>query len=109
SGSLNGKRVQALGGAKNHMIVLPDADYDRVNEAVCASAFGAAGQRCLAGSVVVGVGEAYREMRERVVETAGSLRLGHGLDPDTDMGPVISSAHRARVVDYIQQGDYEGA
>jgi len=104
-----GKRVQALGGAKNHMIVMPDADPDVVTSAITQSVFGSAGQRCLAGSVVVGVGDAYAPMRERLLDAAASLRLGHGLDQGTDMGPVISAAHRERVERYIEEGAREGA
>jgi malonate-semialdehyde dehydrogenase (acetylating) / methylmalonate-semialdehyde dehydrogenase len=105
----SGKRVQALGGAKNHMIVLPDADLEATARAVVASAYGAAGQRCLAGSIVVGVGEAYRPMRDAVLEGAAQLRLGHGLDPDVTMGPVISAAHRERVAGYVDAGERDGA
>lgn len=105
----SGKRVQALGGAKNHMIVLPDADPDLVTEAVTSSVFGSAGQRCLAGSVVVGVDEAYGPMRDRLVEAAADVRMGYGLDPDVDMGPVISAAHRDRVNAFIAKGEEEGA
>ncbi|MPY91405.1 MAG: CoA-acylating methylmalonate-semialdehyde dehydrogenase [Luteitalea sp.] len=104
-----GKRVQALGGAKNHMIVLPDADYDQAARVVLSSAFASTGQRCLAGSVVVGVGEAYEPVRDRVVDGAASLRLGNGLDAAVDMGPVISARHRGRVVGYVEQGAQEGA
>ena len=104
-----GKRVQALGGAKNHMIVLPDADMDATAKAVVSSAYGAAGQRCLAGSIVVGVGDAYRPMREAVVDGAAELRLGNGLDPAVTMGPVISAAHRDRVAGYVDQGERDGA
>ena len=104
-----GKRVQALGGAKNHMIVLPDADPDLVNEALIGSLFGSAGQRCLAGSVIVGVGDAYEPVRERFLDAAASLRLGHALDPQAQMGPLISAAHRERVSDYIAGGEAEGA
>ena len=104
-----GKRVQALGGAKNHMIVLPDADMDATAKAVVASAYGAAGQRCLAGSVVVGVGDAYRPMRDSIVEGAAALRLGNGLDPAVTMGPVISAGHRDRVAGYVSAGEREGA
>ncbi|MFQ5743495.1 MAG: CoA-acylating methylmalonate-semialdehyde dehydrogenase [Acidobacteriota bacterium] len=104
-----GKRVQALGGAKNHMIVLPDADYDQVCKAVISSVFGSTGQRCLAGSVVVGVEDAYAPMRERILEEASSLRLGYGLDDDVDMGPVISAPHRQRVLGFIDRGTKEGA
>ena len=105
----SGKRVQALGGAKNHIVVLPDADYDATAKAVVASVYGATGQRCLAGSVIVGVGEAFRPMRERILDGAGSLRLGYGLEPGVDMGPVISHSHRERVASYVSQGEREGA
>lgn len=104
-----GKRVQALGGAKNHLIVLPDADLDASARAAVASAFGATGQRCLAGSIVVGVGEAYRPVRERVLDGAASLRLGYGLDPAVTMGPLISAHHRERVAGYVAAGEQEGA
>jgi malonate-semialdehyde dehydrogenase (acetylating)/methylmalonate-semialdehyde dehydrogenase len=104
-----GKRVQALGGAKNHMLVLPDADLDVATEAVVSSVYGSAGQRCLAGSVLVGVGDAYGAVRERVLQAAADLRVGNGLDEDTFMGPLISAAHRDRVVDYIGQGERDGA
>ena len=105
----SGKRVQALGGAKNHMIVFPDADYDKVSEAVVSSVFGSTGQRCLAGSVMVGVGDAYAPMRERIVNGASELRLGSGLEDDVDMGPVISEGHAARVRSFIDRGASEGA
>ena len=104
-----GKRVQALGGAKNHMIVLPDADPAMVAEAVVSSVFGSAGQRCLAGSVVVGVGDAYGPMREGVLDGAASLKVGRGLDDGVDMGPVISGAHRDRVTAFIDEGERDGA
>jgi malonate-semialdehyde dehydrogenase (acetylating)/methylmalonate-semialdehyde dehydrogenase len=104
-----GKRVQALGGAKNHMLVLPDADLDVVTDAIVSSVFGSAGQRCLAGSVVVGVADAYGEVRDRVVAAAAHLKVGRGLDEDTFMGPVISAAHRERVRDYINEGEQAGA
>jgi malonate-semialdehyde dehydrogenase (acetylating)/methylmalonate-semialdehyde dehydrogenase len=108
-GSKHGKRVQALGGAKNHMIVMPDVDPDRAAEACAASIFGSSGQRCLAGSVIIGVADAYKPMRERMLDRASSIRLGHGLDETTDMGPVISKAHRDRVKNYIDVGTKEGA
>ncbi len=104
-----GKRVQALGGAKNHMIVLPDADPDVVAESVVASVFGCAGQRCLAGSVVIGVGESYEPVRERILDGVASLKVGCGLDDDVDMGPVISDAHKNRVAGFIEQGERDGA
>ena len=104
-----GKRVQALGGAKNHMIVLPDADPAMVADAVVGSVFGSAGQRCLAGSVVVGVGDAYEPMREGVLDGAAALKVGRGLDEGVDMGPVISGAHRDRVTGFIDEGERDGA
>ncbi len=104
-----GKRVQALGGAKNHMIVLPDADIDATTDAVVSSIFGAAGQRCLAGSIVVGVRDAYDAVRERVVGRASMLRIGNGADPGVDMGPVISRRHRERITRYIDEGERDGA
>ncbi len=104
-----GKRVQALGGAKNHMIVLPDADPQVVRDAVIGSVFGSAGQRCLAGSVIVGVGDAYEPMRERLLEGAAALKMGHGLEDGVDMGPVISARHRERVIEFIDEGEREGA
>jgi malonate-semialdehyde dehydrogenase (acetylating)/methylmalonate-semialdehyde dehydrogenase len=104
-----GKRVQALGGAKNHMIVMPDADYDYCTDAVVSSVFGSTGQRCLAGSVVLGVGDAYGEMKQRVVDGASALRMGRGIDADTDMGPVISAAHAERVKNFVSAGQSEGA
>jgi malonate-semialdehyde dehydrogenase (acetylating)/methylmalonate-semialdehyde dehydrogenase len=105
----SGKRVQALGGAKNHIIVLPDADLEATAEAVIGSVFGAAGQRCLAGSVVVGVGDAYQSVRDRVLNRAAALKLGFGLDEGVEMGPVISRAHRERVVGFINEGNRDGA
>jgi malonate-semialdehyde dehydrogenase (acetylating)/methylmalonate-semialdehyde dehydrogenase len=107
-GAAAGKRVQALGGAKNHMIVLPDADFDRTSEALLGSLFGSAGQRCLAGSVIVGVGEAYEPVRERFLDGASSLRVGYGLDDDVDIGPVVSARHRERVLGYVAEGEKEG-
>jgi malonate-semialdehyde dehydrogenase (acetylating)/methylmalonate-semialdehyde dehydrogenase len=104
-----GKRAQALGGAKNYLIVLPDADMDLALEACHSSIFGSSGQRCLAGSIVVGVGEAHAEIRERMLDAAASIRLGDGLCDTTDMGPVISAAHRDRVKAFIDRGEADGA
>lgn len=103
-----GKRVQALGGAMNFMVVLPDADFDRANAALMDSVFGSTGQRCLAGSVLVGVDEAYEPMRERLLDGASSLRIGYGLDEGVEMGPLISRSHRDNVVELIGQGAQEG-
>ncbi len=104
-----GKRVQALGGAKNHMIVLPDADMEATNEALVSSLYGSAGQRCLAGSVIVGVGEAYAGVRERFLDATASLRVGNGLEEGVEMGPVISASHKERVCEFIESGRSEGA
>ena len=104
-----GKRVQALGGAKNHMIVLPDADLEQATESAISSIYGSAGQRCLANSVVVGVGAAYEVVRDRFLERASSLSVGYGLDEGTFMGPVISKEHRERVEEFIDRGEEEGA
>ncbi len=103
-----GKRVQALGGAKNHIVVFPDADFDQTAAAVISSVYGSTGQRCLAGSVVVGVGEAYEPIRERVLDGAASLKLGDGLRQDSDMGPLISARHRDKVEQFIDRGAAEG-
>jgi malonate-semialdehyde dehydrogenase (acetylating)/methylmalonate-semialdehyde dehydrogenase len=104
-----GKRVQALGGAKNFIVVMPDADFDRTTDVITESFYGCAGERCLAGSVLVPVGEAYREARDRMVASAGALKVGDGSQAGVGMGPVISSKHRERVVSYIEKGVAEGA
>ncbi len=104
-----GKRVQALGGAKNFIIVMPDADLDRAIPVITESFYGCAGERCLAGSVLVPVGRARDEVRERIVASASALRVGDGLDPGVTMGPVITGRHRDRVRGYIDQGLAEGA
>ena len=104
-----GKRAQTLGGAKNYLIVPPDADMDVTLDACASSIFGSTGQRCLAGSVVVGVGDAHAKIRERLMDAASSLRVGDGLEPTTDMGPVISGVHRDRVNAFIDQGVADGA
>lgn len=107
--SAAGKRVQALGGAKNHLIVLPDADLDVAVDACANSVFGSTGQRCLAGSIFTGVGEAYEPFRERILDEAASWTLGDGLDEATRMGPVISAPHRDRVRSFIDGGEADGA
>jgi len=107
----NGKRVQALGGAKNSMVVMPDADPALMVGGVMGSAFGAAGQRCLAGSIAVLVGtEAQQDAaRDRIVAAAAALRTGAGLDPDTDVCPVVSPQARERLVSDIDQAEADGA
>ncbi|GAB6876856.1 CoA-acylating methylmalonate-semialdehyde dehydrogenase [Thermaerobacter litoralis] len=105
----HGKRVQALGGAKNHLIVMPDADLEATVQAVVSSAFGSAGQRCLAGSVVVAVGEVGDRLVESLAEAARQLVVGEGIDPEVDMGPVIRPEARDRIVRYIEGGEAGGA
>jgi malonate-semialdehyde dehydrogenase (acetylating)/methylmalonate-semialdehyde dehydrogenase len=104
-----GKRVQALGGAKNHMIVMPDADMDRAVGIISESVFGCAGQRCLAGSMIVGTGKSYEPLRDKLIASARNLRLGNGLDAGVSMGPVVSQKHREKVLSYIETGISEGA
>ena len=104
-----GKRVQALGGAKNFIIVMPDADFDRTIDIITESFYGCAGERCLAGSVLVPVGEAHAEARDRLRASAGALKVGDGSEKGVGMGPVISARHRERVVSYIEKGVAEGA
>ncbi|MBE3072739.1 MAG: CoA-acylating methylmalonate-semialdehyde dehydrogenase [Acidobacteria bacterium] len=104
-----GKRVQALGGAKNFMVVMPDADLERAMPAITESFFGCAGERCLAGAVLLPVGPMHAHVRVRMVEAARGLRVGDGTDRRVTMGPVISAQHRQRVVEYIEQGVAEGA
>jgi malonate-semialdehyde dehydrogenase (acetylating)/methylmalonate-semialdehyde dehydrogenase len=104
-----GKRVQALGGAKNFVVVMPDANFEKSIEVITESFYGCAGERCLAGSVLVPVGEAHAEARERLVAAARSLKIGDGLQPGVQMGPVISGTHRDRVKSYIDKGVKEGA
>src|SRR5581483_1314205 len=105
----SGKRCQALGGAKNFVVIMPDADFDRSIAAISESFYGCAGERCLAGSMLVPVGDAHREARDRMVAAAKSLKVGDGLVPGVQMGPVISAPHRDRVVSYIGKGVAEGA
>jgi malonate-semialdehyde dehydrogenase (acetylating)/methylmalonate-semialdehyde dehydrogenase len=104
-----GKRVQALGGAKNHMVVLPDAVVDKTVQGIIGSAFGAAGQRCMAGSVVVTVGEAHDRLMPPLREAAAQLKVGDGLDESTQLGPVVSEQARERIEGAIERGVGEGA
>jgi malonate-semialdehyde dehydrogenase (acetylating)/methylmalonate-semialdehyde dehydrogenase len=104
-----GKRVQALGGAKNFIVVMPDADLDTGMPVITESLYGCAGERCLAGSVLLPVGEAHQATRERLIESAKALKVGDGLEPGTTMGPVISARHRDRVRGYVEYGVQEGA
>jgi malonate-semialdehyde dehydrogenase (acetylating)/methylmalonate-semialdehyde dehydrogenase len=104
-----GKRVQALGGAKNHLIVMPDADMPKTVEAIIGSAFGAAGERCLAGSVLVAVGEAAGPLLELLVKRTNGLAVGDGSAGGVEMGPLVTSDHCRRVEGYIEKGVAEGA
>ncbi|RRN62762.1 CoA-acylating methylmalonate-semialdehyde dehydrogenase [Caulobacter sp. 602-1] len=110
TGTAHGKRVQAMGGAKNHGIVLPDADMDQVVKDLSGAAFGSAGERCMALPVVVPVGKKTAdELRERMVAEIGTLKVGVSTDLDAHYGPVVSAAHRDKIADYIRIGQEEGA
>jgi malonate-semialdehyde dehydrogenase (acetylating)/methylmalonate-semialdehyde dehydrogenase len=104
-----GKRVQALGGAKNHMVVMPDAVIDQTVKGIIGSAFGAAGQRCMAGSVVVTVGDAHERLMPALREATEALAIGDGLDERTEVGPVISCAARDRITGWIERAAQDGA
>ncbi len=109
-GTANGKRVQAFGGAKNHGIVLPDADLDQVVNDLTGAAFGSAGERCMALPVVVPVGaDTANALREKLLPAIASLKVGISTDPDAHYGPVVTQAHKERVENYIQMGVDEGA
>ncbi|WP_298629693.1 CoA-acylating methylmalonate-semialdehyde dehydrogenase [uncultured Thermus sp.] len=105
----HGKRVSAAGGAKNHLVVMPDADLDQAVPAILNSAFGNAGERCLAGSVAVGVGSIGPELLQRIVESARRLTVGPGWEEGVQVGPLIREEHRRKVVGYIHKGLEEGA
>ncbi|MGY2117879.1 CoA-acylating methylmalonate-semialdehyde dehydrogenase [Nocardia gipuzkoensis] len=107
-GTAAGKRVQALGGAKNHMVVLPDADLDLAADAAVNAGFGSAGERCMAISVVVAVGATADDLVGKIAERAGTIRIGDG-SRGADMGPLVTRAHRDRVADYIAAGESAGA
>jgi malonate-semialdehyde dehydrogenase (acetylating)/methylmalonate-semialdehyde dehydrogenase len=110
TGARNGKRVQAAGGAKNHLIIMPDADLDQAAKAVQASAFGCAGERCMAGSLAVPVGGIADRLVDRLRELAGRMRIGPTEGgTDAEMGPVISRQHRDRIAGYLEIGRAEGA
>jgi malonate-semialdehyde dehydrogenase (acetylating)/methylmalonate-semialdehyde dehydrogenase len=107
--SQHGKRVQALGGAKNHMVVMPDADLELAADALVGAAYGSAGERCMAISLAIVVGDAADRLVPLLAQRARDLRIGDGLDPQSQMGPLVTAAHRARVESYIAQGVAEGA
>ncbi|HJQ04622.1 MAG TPA: CoA-acylating methylmalonate-semialdehyde dehydrogenase [Nocardioides sp.] len=105
----HGKRVQALGGAKNHMVVMPDAVVEGTATQIVQSGFGFAGQRCMAGSVIVAVGDAWRRVGPEVVRQAGALKLGPAAEPGTDLGPVISATSKERITAAVGRAEQEGA
>jgi malonate-semialdehyde dehydrogenase (acetylating) / methylmalonate-semialdehyde dehydrogenase len=108
-GTSHGKRVQALGGAKNHAVVMPDADLDSAADALVSAAYGSSGQRCMAISTVVAVGAAGDALVDKVVERARGLRTGPGLDPESEMGPLVTEAAREKVAGLVETGVREGA
>jgi malonate-semialdehyde dehydrogenase (acetylating)/methylmalonate-semialdehyde dehydrogenase len=109
TGTSHGKRVQALGGAKNHMVVLPDADVDMAADAAVSAAYGSAGERCMAISVVVAVGDVAAPLVDAISARLPKLRIGVGTDPDSEMGPLITREHRDKVASYVEAGAAEGA
>ncbi len=109
AGARHGKRVQALGGAKNHMVVMPDADMDQAVDALIGAAFGSAGERCMAISLGVLVGAAADRIMPMLAERTQALKIKNGVELDAEMGPIVSSAAHGRVTGYIAQGESEGA
>ena len=109
TGTHNGKRVQALGGAKNHMVVLPDADVDMAADAAVSAGYGSAGERCMAISVVVAVGHVADPLVEAITARLPKLRIGPGSEPDSEMGPLITREHRDKVAGYLDSAAAQGA
>ena len=109
TGTANGKRVQALGGAKNHMVVLPDADIDMAADAAVSAGFGSAGERCMAISVVVAVGGVGDKLVDAIAARMPKVKVGPGTDPDAEMGPLITGDHRDKVASYLAGAPAEGA
>ncbi|MDR9440364.1 MAG: CoA-acylating methylmalonate-semialdehyde dehydrogenase [Halomonas sp.] len=108
-GARHGKRVQALGGAKNHMVVMPDADLDKAVDALIGAAYGSAGERCMAISVAVLVGDVADELVPRLAERARALKVKNGLELDAEMGPIVTAQAHQRITGYIEKGVSEGA
>ncbi len=104
-----GKRVQALGGAKNHMVVMPDADLDQATDALMGAAYGAAGERCMAVSVAVAVGGVGDKLLDKLVPRVRALKIGPGTDPEAEMGPLVTRQHLDKVRSYVDLGVKEGA
>jgi malonate-semialdehyde dehydrogenase (acetylating)/methylmalonate-semialdehyde dehydrogenase len=109
TGTRNGKRVQALGGAKNHMIVLPDADIDMAADAAVSAAYGSAGERCMAISVVVAVGDSGERIVEAIKDRLPDIKIGNGLEPESQMGPLVTAQHRDKVAGYLDSAEAQGA
>ena len=109
TGSAHGKRVQALGGAKNHMVVMPDADLDQTVNALMGAAYGSAGERCMAISVAVAVGDVGDKLISALTPKIKALKIGSGMEPGMEMGPLVSAAHRDKVKGYVDKGVAEGA
>jgi malonate-semialdehyde dehydrogenase (acetylating) / methylmalonate-semialdehyde dehydrogenase len=109
TGTKNGKRVQALGGAKNHMVVLPDADVEMAADAAVSAAYGSAGERCMAISVVVAVGDVADPIVDAIKERLPKISVGDGMDPTSEMGPLVTREHRDKVASYLESGPAQGA
>jgi malonate-semialdehyde dehydrogenase (acetylating)/methylmalonate-semialdehyde dehydrogenase len=109
TGTKHGKRVQALGGAKNHMVVLPDADIEMAADAAVSAGYGSAGERCMAVSVVVAVGGAGEPLVEAIKQRLPKIKVGNGFEPDVEMGPLITREHRDKVAGYLDSGAAQGA
>jgi malonate-semialdehyde dehydrogenase (acetylating)/methylmalonate-semialdehyde dehydrogenase len=105
----HGKRVQALGGAKNHMVVMPDADLDQATDALMGAAYGSAGERCMAVSVAVAVGGVGDRLMDKLVPRVRALKIGPGTDPEAEMGPLVTATHLQKVSSYVDLGVAEGA
>jgi len=104
-----GKRVQALGGAKNHAVVMPDADLEQTANAIIGAAYGSAGERCMAISAVIAVDAIAEPLKEILIQKIETLKIGPGKDPNNDMGPLITKEHKQKVMDYIESGESSGA
>jgi len=109
TGTRNGKRVQALGGAKNHMIVLPDADIDMAADAAVSAGYGSAGERCMAVATIVAVGDVADPLVEALKARLPKVRVGPGSDPEAEMGPLVTKQHRDKVASYLESGPAQGA
>src|SRR2546430_1452699 len=109
TGTKHGKRVQALGGAKNHMIVLPDADIDMAADAAVSAGYGSAGERCMAVSMIVAVGHAADPLVDAIKARLPKIKVGDGMDPSSEMGPLVTREHRDKVASYIDKGAEQGA